>query len=232
MAKKKMTKKELKQPDEILTSLGKLTSFITENSAKILIVAAAVTLSISAIYGYKGYVNKRTMKENGKLWGIVSQIPENTGELSEKEQQNLVLLKSELDDFEKKVSSNSARLYAKYYIADINYRLEYYSNASSKYREILSEEGVTGELRYITNIGLGYSYEAMGKFEDAIPHFADAGGIAVGSYNRGTALYGMARCYELLGKKDMARQAYRDIIEKVPDYPDIEFIKARLSSIS
>lgn len=227
-----MTKKELKQPDEVLTFLGTLTMFISENQTKLMALAVSVFLLISAIYGYRTYTSQKVSKENGKLWDMVSKLPDNYLDLNEGEKQNLVILKSELEDFSRSVSSKSALVYAKYYIADVNFRLGYYANAVETYQDILKQEDIPGELRYISNLGLGYSYEALMEFEPAAQHYQIAGDIAIGSYNRGMALYGMARCYELMGDINMARQVYGEIIEKNPDYPDIEFIKIRLSAIS
>ncbi|NIO16245.1 MAG: tetratricopeptide repeat protein [Deltaproteobacteria bacterium] len=232
MAKKRLTKKELKQPDEVLTLLGTATRFITENQAKLMAVAGSIFVLALAIYGYKGYTSRKFSKENGKLWQIVARIPDKYLELSEGEKQNLVLVKSDLENFLKKVGSKSVKIYAQYYIADVNFKLAYYSNAVEKFQEILGKEEVPPELRYISNIGLGYSYEALSEYKSAIRHFKAAGDMATDPYSRGAASYGMARCYELMGDFEVARQIYADILEKNPDYPDIEFIKIRLSSIS
>lgn len=232
MAKKRMTKKELKQPDEVLTLLGTATRFITENQGKLLVVAASIFVLTLSIYGYKGYTSRKFSRENGKLWEIVSRIPGNYLELSEGEKQKLILVKSDLDNFTKTVGSKSVKIYAQYYIADVNYKLAYYSNAVEQFREVLQKEEVPPELRYVSNIGLGYSYEALSEYQSAIRHFSVAGDMATDSYSRGTASYGMGRCFELMGDIDGARQIYSDILEKNPDYPDIEFIKIRLSSIS
>jgi tetratricopeptide (TPR) repeat protein len=227
-----MTKKELKQPDEIMTYLGTLTKFLSEQRTKAAVFVLAALLLVTAIYGYRAYVYQMYMRENGKLWSIVSKIPENIRNETEKQQQDLILVKSELEDFSSKLRSKSVRLYTRYYIANVNYRLGYSTNAVEEFRHILDEEEVPEELRYISNLGLGYSYETLNKYEEAIQSYRTAENIAVGSYNKGSALYGMARCYELMGNMDMARKIYTDIIEKTPDYLDIEFIKIRLSTIS
>lgn len=227
-----MTKKELKQPDEILTYLGTLTKFLSEQRTKVAVFVLAALLLVTAIYGYRAYVYQRYMRENGQLWSIVSKIPENIRNETEKQKQDLIIVKSELGDFSSKLRSKSVRLYTRYYIANVNYRLGYFANAVEEFRHILDEEEAPEELRYITNLGLGYSYETLNQYEEAIQSYRTAENIAVGSYNKGAALYGMARCYELMGNMDMARKIYTDIIEKTPDYPDIEFIKIRLSTIS
>lgn len=227
-----MTKKELKQPDEIITYLGKITTFITEHQNKIAILALVVIALISGAYGYKAYRARAESRAHSELWRILSQVPENNIDLTEGEKNSLILVKSKLEEFSKNTGSESVSRYAKYYLADIDYRLGYYHNAVEIFGELLRDETLTREMIYVCSIGLGYSYENLGNYENAITHFSKAEKIAKDSYNRVSALYGVARCYELAGDTGSAIKVYSDIIEKNPDYPDIEFIKIRLSSIS
>ncbi len=232
MAKKRVTKKELKEPDEILSFLQRCSRFVAEHRIQVAIALGAFFLVFAGIYGYVSYKNYTESKENARLWRLVSEIPEKSYSLNESDYQKLIMAKSKLEDFEKTVSTPTVALYVKYYIADINYRLGYYNAAVDKYREVLTRVGNVEELKYLCNLGLAYSLEALGKYDEANGYFEAASSLAIDSYNKGIALSGVARTFELMGKKSKAKEVYQKIVKDLPDFPQRAYIEIHLASLS
>lgn len=227
-----MTKKELKEPDEILSFLQKCSRFVSRYRYHVAGALVAFFLAVGVVYGYVTYQRVTESRENAKLWDLVSSLPEKAYSLTENDYQKLVMLKSHLEDFEKEVSTPTVLLYVKYYIADIDYRLGYYNQAAEKYREVLEKAGEVSELRYLCHLGLGYSLEALGKYAEAHEHFRRAEEAALDSYNRAVAAVGAARTLEEQGKKAEARALYEKVVKEYPDFPEKGFIEVHLATLS
>ncbi len=230
MAKKKITRRDLKKPDEVLTFLGKVSRYIIENQKKVAILFCGIFLIVAMGYMIRSYNNSVEAKEHRSLWNIVNMIPPPQGKIEG--EKNLVLIKNELSNLSKTASTDFVRAYSNYFIAVIDLRLSYYNDAVEKYLSLTGTDLFGPEIMYSSSMGLAYSYEALKNFDKAIHYYGEAASTANDPYRKGTALYGSARCYELMGNRKKARETYKIIIKDLPGYPDISFIKIRLSSIS
>ncbi len=210
---------------------GRIIGYFSENQTKLAVIAVVLIVIVTVAYGSISYFHQRGVKDSEALWKIVNSISVATESISENGEKDLILVKGELAKLKESAGESSVKKFSTYFIGVIDLRLGFYNDAVDTFLSLLSEEEES-PLRFSVPMGLAYSYEGLSSYDMALTYFEKARDSALDSNGKGSAMYGVARCYELMGKIDEARNVYSEIIEKIPDYPDIGFIRIHLSSLS
>ena len=77
MARKiKYTRKDLKSPDEFISTLGRVTLWIKENRVTVIVALAVVFLVLGGIFGTRAYFQWQETKASRDLWPHLNQARE------------------------------------------------------------------------------------------------------------------------------------------------------------
>jgi len=231
VAKNRVSRQSSRGKEEERNIFERITLYFSEQRAKITGISVALIVIVAIAYGSISYFHQRNVKDNEALWRIVSAISSTPDSGEERGKKELILVKEELSKLEKRAGDASVKRFSTYFIGVIDLKLGFNNDAVEAFRSLLEEGGVS-PFTFPASMGLAYSYEGLSSYDKALTYFEKASESAPDVNGRGSAMYGMARCYELMGKRDKAREVYAEIIKKNPDYPDIGFIRVHLSSIS
>ncbi len=233
--KKKLSKKELKEKDQILTGLEKGWNVLEQHSMKVvgILVGGVAVTAIWAIWGHFSYrsdaaasrkFNKALRAYNAPVMpeGIhPEELPDGEDVLesysSEKER-----AKAALALFEQLKADHGSKRVARiadFYIGNCHFHLENFDEAIKVYKSFLSGEstgcrGRSGSLppalKLVALENLAYSYEGKGDYDNALSYFSRLE-EAEGGLKKELAVYHQARIWELKGDPGKAIELYRRV---------------------
>ncbi len=120
---------------------------------------------------------------------------------------------------------------AAYHLGNLRYQARAYEAARGAYTLALAK-GARGTLAALCRLGIGYAWEAQGKYEEALAAYQDAlGHLSAADFLYEETLMAVARADELAGKLDQARETYRRILREVPQTRRANDIRRRLASL-
>jgi tetratricopeptide (TPR) repeat protein len=123
-------------------------------------------------------------------------------------------------------SANLARLYA----ADLARRVGEHDKAETLYKAFLKTAPKNDIARFVALEGAGYAAEEQGKLDEALAHFTQLTQLPRDFYQD----YGfkhVGRIHELKKDTEKALQAYKTLIEKMPDSTLKDFADGRIAAL-
>ncbi|MFC1557978.1 tol-pal system YbgF family protein [candidate division KSB1 bacterium] len=201
--KKRITKHELKE-DKLVTYTFKANAYIQKNIKSILYGTIGTAVIVFLVLSYY-YSNKRTeataMAEVGK-----AQIVYESG--------NYNIAKDVFEEVIIKHTGEKGAGIAVYYAGDCYFKLGDLNKAKEYFRKYLDEYNDNKILANSSASGLGACLEEEEQYLEAAKQYK----TALEKYNTEFLapknLINMARCYELAGNKEEAKNAYKVIIEQ------------------
>ncbi len=120
---------------------------------------------------------------------------------------------------------------AAYHLGNLRYQARAYEAARGAYTLALAK-GAGSTLAPLCRLGIGYAWEAEGKYGEALAAYREA----LTRLQRTDFLYeetliGLARAEELVGKLVEARETYRRILRELPQTRRMDDIRGRLASL-
>jgi predicted negative regulator of RcsB-dependent stress response len=158
MAKKISRKELLKQPDQFLSSSDKAMLFFTNNRSTVIGSIVGIVIGGLSLLGYQNYQQSQTMKFEAMYFDMeeIVRVEEAKGSNPE----------SQLVKIRDQISDESHRNRASLLLADVYFQYENFDKAKSTYQEVRNGSG--GLNHQMANVGLAYTYEALGEFKKAI----------------------------------------------------------------
>jgi tetratricopeptide (TPR) repeat protein len=211
VARKRMTRKELVQKDEITSTLEHTTEFVVEQRKPILVVVSIVVALVIVLVGFNVYSANRRAASQSALSEVIDIFTDIDGYDSEEERFEAAL--SEAQTVQANYSNLAAGQIAEYYVALSNQGL---GNTTEAVRilQALVENG-DDTINQVARFALAESYRTHGELETAITVYQeleDSGG-----YSRVAVLYELGRLHEEISKPDEARSYYQKIVGEHPD---------------
>lgn len=232
MAEKiKYTRKDLKGPDEFMTTLGRGVAWGKENRTKLLLAIAAVVLVLAGVVGTETYLRWQEEKATETLWPHLNRAREYLQAPTAADAEKLARVEQFLESHVKTHPKTKAALYARYYLGSIAYVRGNYDMSVERFREALAEAIDRPDMAYLVRTGLAQALEAKGDMANAAAAYKDAAESASGAL-RAEARMGQARTLLLQGRRDDAAAIYRAVIAENPDSPQKELAELRLSRMS
>jgi len=217
--RKRRSKKSGIIPQEIISDERTLLNWVSDHSTKLAYGFGAFLLVLLILFGFlwnKGR-NARLAEEdlNSALrffWATNASLP--SGDPS----QDSVQLEQALGNF-RDVAQRHERavqgLTASLYQAGVLFELERYQEAARILEGLQSEdEAVFSDMN--ARLLLARCYEAQGEFSEAIKVYNAMRDNAAGDMEA-ILMMDMARCNELLGKKDQAASLYSELMDRFPE---------------
>ena len=212
---KKITKKQIKKPDEFISLTTQAIEFATRHLKKIAFGGAALLVVVLAIIGFEMWKEKKERDASQRLQGALALYQ--TADAASREG-STADYKGLLENFEqiardfRRTSSGKLSLL---YQGNIHLKLGDFDAAIKAYEAFLA--GMGGEKLYalLALDGLGYAYEGKKDYEKAIDNYRRI--IAMGeSFESGEAYRRLGNCYEKLGKTEEAIENYRAFLKQEP----------------
>jgi tetratricopeptide (TPR) repeat protein len=232
MARKiKYTRKDLKGPDEFISTLGRATLWIQENRFSVLAALSAVILAAGGVFGTRAYYRWQEAKANRDLWPQLIQAQEILRSPEGADEEKLDRLEKSLAAQVSAHPGTEAAVFAQYYLGSIAFRRGNYDRSADYFRSAIAGGKKQGTvLDFLLHEGLAQTFDAKGDAENAGKAYGEAAGFATGEF-RTQARMGQARALASLGRKQEAAEVLRRILAETPDTPRKELIQIQLSRL-
>ena len=232
MAEKiKYSRKDLKGPDEFMTTLGRGVAWAKENRTKLVIAVAAIAVVLAGVVGTATYLRWEEEKATETLWPHLNRAREYLQAPTAADAEKLARVEQFLESHVKTHPKTKAALYARYYLGSIAYMRGNFDVSVERFRETLAEAKDQRDMAYLVRIGLAQALEAKGDMTNAAAAYRDAAEATSGAL-KAEARMGQARALLLQGHREDAAAIYRAVIAENPDSPQKELAELKLSRMS
>jgi tetratricopeptide (TPR) repeat protein len=120
---------------------------------------------------------------------------------------------------------------AAYHLGNLHYQARTYEAARGAYTLALAK-GAGSTLAPLCRLGIGYTWEAEGKYGEALAAYREAlTRLQTSDFLYEETLMSLARAEELAGKLVEARETYRRVLRELPQTRRADDIRGRLASL-
>ena len=225
----KYTRKELKSPDEFISTLGRTTLWMKENLSTVLVALAAVLLAFGGVFGTLSYFRWQETKAARDLWPQMNLAREALQAPAAPDNENLEQIEKSLSAQVNMYPDTRAARFATYYLGSIAYRRGDYDRSVTQFRSAISDGKGQGTIMdFLLREGLAQALEAKGDLDGAQKTYAEAVTFARGEL-RTQAWMGQARTLSIQGRNEEAAVVFRKILAENPDTPLKDLIGIKLS---
>jgi tetratricopeptide (TPR) repeat protein len=225
----KYTRKELKSPDEFISTLSRTTSWMKENRSTVLVALAAILLAFGGVFGTFSYIRWQETKAARDLWPHMNRAREALQAPAAADNENLEQIEQSLSAQVNMYPDTRAARFATYYLGSIAYRRGDYDRSAAHFRSAIADGKEQGTiLDFLLREGLAQALEAKGDLDGAQKTYGEAVAFARGEL-RTQAWMGQARTLALQGRNEEAAAVFRKILTENPDTPMKDLIEIKLS---
>jgi len=224
----RLTRKDLKAPDEFLTLTGRFLGLASQHLRTISLVLGIIVAVVIIVWAGLAYVRGIQQDAFASLARIEAQL--RTAEGNDPVPPALI---DQLQSITQRSGAGEARDYAWLYLGHAYYRLRDYTAAVAAYQHALARANPNTLLWPLAALGVGYAFEAAGNLEQAQAAYqrlidAKSAGFVIEAY------LGKGRVAEGNNHLDQAIAAYAAVIEHFPARAEglgiaekVEALKAR-----
>ena len=237
---KRITRKDIKQPDEFITFSARAIEFAQAHTREIIIAVASVVALGLLIWAVSAYSNKKEAQASlllaqaqALLHPISTEaragqpVPAEAKADPEAAARALVLLQDVVENYKRTEASRVARIL----LGQRYYEEGDYDAAIDTYEAFLKKASAKPELKAMAREGLAYAHEAKEDFAQAVICYEELSKSSLTNV-QGWAYLGMARCYEKLGEDQKATDAYRTLLADHPQHPKAEEARANIARLT
>lgn len=231
MAEKiKYTRRDLKGPDEFISTFGRAVAWAKGNRLRVGAAALAVFALVAIVLGARAYFQWEENKANRDLWPHLNRARELLQAPSEADPEKLRALQQFLLAYVNMHPKTGATVYAHYYLGSISFFNGEHDRAAMHYRAGIATGKAAGIMEYLLRDGIGRSLEAKGDYAGAASAYREAAGFAQADM-RAQSLVAEARCLALSGKRAEAAALYRQILKETPETTSRTLIEIQLAQM-
>jgi tetratricopeptide (TPR) repeat protein len=206
----RLTRKDLKAPDEFITLTGRLLSYTSQHLRTIGLILAGVVGSVILVWALLAYVRGIEQEAFASLWHIEKQLRS----ASDGSAIPAAVAES-LQQIAQQFGAGEARDYAWLYLGHLRYRQEDYTPAIAAYQQAVAQVQPTSLLWPLASLGMAYALEASGdsrQAQEAYQRVIDArpAGFILEAY------LGKGRAAEQSHDVETTIAAYSAVIEQFP----------------
>lgn len=224
----KLTRKDLKAPDEFITLTGRFLSFATRYLRAIALILGGIIIGVIGIWGLLAYVRGIEQDAFANLWHVEAQL-RSAGDTDVIPPASIERLQQITHQF----GAGDARSYAWLYLGHVHYRQRDYADAVAAYQQAVAQVQPPTLLWSLATLGTAYALEANGDFsqaQDVYQRVIDTkpAGIVMEAY------VGKGRAAEQSHDVETAVAAYAAVIDQFPARAEalgladkVEALKAR-----
>jgi tetratricopeptide (TPR) repeat protein len=206
----KVTRKDLKAPDEFIHATGRLLSFVGQHLRTITLILGGIIACLVIVWGLFAYFRGVEREAFASLWRIESQLRQATDASAIP-----ATAVEDLQQIAHQFGAGEARGYAWLYLGHVHYRQGDYNAAASAYSQAVARAQPGNLLWTLASLGTAYTVEARGEFkqaQEAYQRVIDAKpmGFLMEAY------LGKGRAAEQNHDTDTALTAYAAVVEQFP----------------
>jgi tetratricopeptide (TPR) repeat protein len=209
----KMTRHQLKEQDEITTSLQTFTEFVVARKQELAIGLIVVSVLAIGFFGWRYYSSRRNAAAQAQLSQAINIFNDTTNIKSDKERYERTLVQAQKTHDQ--YPSLSAGSIALYYVALSQEGLGDTAKAIQNLEDVASHGDAS--IRSVAQFALGSIYKKRGETQKAIDAYKklyDSGG-----YSKAAVAYELATLYEANNQLDQAKDYYQKLVSEFPDSP-------------
>lgn len=203
LKRRKYTKRWLKEPDEFITTFGRVTNLVSHHGKAL--AWALLGMSLVSLAGGWFLYSRRVAE--GKLETSLAQAyslyrqaeASDKGDFSEA----LRAYQDVIREYPRPEKNHRAYLY----LGRIYSHNKDFQKAASMYQKVAETSNKEALTREIALMGLGYSYEAMAQYPKAVDQYKKIVELE-GASLKGESLKALGRCYELMKDRKSALTYY------------------------
>ena len=233
MAKKaKITRKEIKQPDQFITTSARIIEYVTEYRNQIIAGVAFVVAFVCIFAGwryYERYSENKAVAFVGE--GLVlfheAEAEDKGGELSAELETKYRAAADNLQKAAFDYSRTNASRRANLYLGQIHFRIGAYDEAIERFQAIVDRKRGEGDQSAIALDGIGYCHELKGEHALAADAFRRIIHME-SSHLKEAAYLNAARNFRLMGDKKRAIDLYESMLEHFDGSPNSAIVKTHL----
>jgi tetratricopeptide (TPR) repeat protein len=222
------SRRDLKGPDEFISTFGRTVAWCKENRTKVAAGAIGVVAVVALALGTRAYLQWEENKSARDLWPTLNRAQEllqapfaaNPSQLADVEQ----FLRGHVSRY----PNTRATVYSLYYLGSIAFFRGNHDLAITQFLTGIATAKDAGILRYLLRQGIASSLEAKGDFTAAAAAYRDAGTVAETDMKTQSRL-GEARVLGLAGKRAEASALYRLILKETPETPLRDLVEIQLA---
>jgi tetratricopeptide (TPR) repeat protein len=196
---KRITKKQLREPDEFITLTERAIRFAGEHGRKMITGGILFLVIIVCIFLYQMWERKKD-EEAARAYGVASEMYEKEIAPSrESSPQNYKEVMAKFDDVVAKFPRTLFGRLSLIYVGNIRLRQGEYDEAIKAYSAFIENAGKQELYKYFAWDGLGHAYEGKKDYGKAIEAYQKILGVGKG-FQLEEAYLNIGYCYEKMGK--------------------------------
>jgi len=223
-----LRRRDLKGPDEFISSFGRIVAWCKENRSKVAIGAIGVVAVVALALGTRAYLQWEENKAARDLWPTLNRAQDLLQAPFAADPSKLATVEQFLEGHVSRHPNTRATVYSLYYLGSIAFVRGNHDLAITRFRAGIATGKEVGIMRYLLRQGIANSLEAKGDFAAAAAAYREAGAVAEAGMKTQSRL-GEARVLGLSGKKSEAAALYRLILKETPETPLRELVEIQLA---
>ena len=215
MARTKIIKKKLKEPDEFISFTERTFIFITHHSKSIVIGGIIILVLVLSIFFLLRWEKKNEEKANQMLNLAIETYQIVSGPYQEGSLEDHRNVLEKINEVINKFPRTSSGKLSILYKGNLHLRLGEVDEAIKAYETFIQKSGKEKLYRLFAMEGLGYSYEEKKDYDRAINAYQKISQLGE-DFQSANVYLGMGRCYEKLGKYQEALENYKNFLKVSP----------------
>jgi tetratricopeptide (TPR) repeat protein len=204
----KITRKDIKEPDEFIKKSSLVVEFIAKNRKFLLWTGGAVIVLVIAFFAYHEYLDSLENKASFDMALIERKLTDSKDLLTPD-------IEKDLRDLMKKYNGTYTALNAKLKLSDLYFKSQKYELAFELYKETYEGESLS-ILKAVSMTNMAYIREIGSDYKGALEYFSKLLDLNIPVFEI-QGYFGMSRCFEKLHEIEKAKEMYNKIIQKYPN---------------
>jgi tetratricopeptide (TPR) repeat protein len=225
-----LRRRDLKGPDEFISTFGRIVAWCKENRSKVAASSIALFAVVAIVLGTRAYLQWEENKSARELWLTLDRAQQLLQVPSAADPAQLAAVEQFLQGHVIAHPNTRSTVYSLYYLGSIAYFRGNYDVSIAQFRAGIATGKEAGIMGYLLREGIASSFEAKGDFPAAATAYHDAGEFA-GENMKSRSRMGEARVLGLAGKKAEAVAVYRLILKDAPETPLRDLVDIRLAQM-
>lgn len=211
MARTKMTRHQLKEQDEITTSLQRVTGFAVAHKRELVIGGSAVLVAVLAIIGWSLYASSRNTKAQIQLSQVIRTFDDTTKPDKQRFEATIAEAQKTVDSY----GSLPVGAIAQYYIGLSQEGLGDTTKAVQSLQGTIDRGDPT--IKGTAQFAIAAIHTKHGEAPKAIEVYKQL--YESGNYSKAAVAYELAAVYEATNQPNQARDYYQKIVTEFPESP-------------
>ena len=222
----KIKKQDIKAPDQLQSTTGKIINYISENRSKVLLVFGILVFIMLSLSGWQLY--RSNYEKNAEKMHLLAFFSYQKKDNNRGTYLNAIELYKKV--VEKYPGSNAA-MRSLYSMGNIYFNINEIDKSINAYEQFIKESNGNNDLVVFAYIGLGYCYESKGNLKEALNSLDNSIKYSAGSSYKGIIYRNMGRIYEEMNDSPKAIEYYEKAL-KLTVNPSMEMlIKRKISTL-